>query len=77
MDNGVMQGVDIYAQRLNSAGTAVWPADGAPISTAPLHQMYPKIASDNSGGAIIVWEDGRTGSTVDLYAQGISTSGNQ
>jgi hypothetical protein len=77
MDNGVMQGVDIYAQRLNSAGTTVWPADGAPISTAPLHQMYPKIASDNSGGAIIVWEDGRTGSMVDLYAQGISTSGKQ
>jgi hypothetical protein len=77
MDNGVMQGVDIYAQRLNSTGTAVWPADGAPISTAPLHQMYPKIAADDSGGAIIVWEDDRTGSTVDLYAQGISTSGNQ
>ncbi len=75
--NGTIQGVDTYAQRLNSDGVAQWAADGAAISTATLHQMYPKIATDNSGGAIIIWEDQRTGSTVDLYAQGISFNGNQ
>ena len=75
--NGTVQGVDTFAQRLNSEGTVRWTTDGAAISTAALHQMYPKIASDNSGGAIILWEDERTGSTVDLYAQGISTSGKQ
>lgn len=75
--NGTIQGVDTFAQRLNAEGVAQWPTDGAAISTATLHQMYPKIASDNSGGAIIIWEDSRTGSTVDLYAQGISTSGKQ
>jgi hypothetical protein len=76
-NNGVLQGVDTYAQRLNSEGTAVWQANGTPISAAALHQMYPKIAADNSGGAIIVWEDQRTGSAVNLYAQGISTGGKQ
>ncbi len=75
--NGTIQGVDTFAQRLDSDGIAHWPADGAAISTATLHQMYPKIASDNSGGAIIIWEDDRSGSTVDLYAQGISISGKQ
>lgn len=75
--NGTIQGVDTFAQRLNSEGAAQWTTDGAAISTAALHQMYPKIASDNSGGAIILWEDERTGSSVDLYAQGISTSGKQ
>jgi hypothetical protein len=77
MNNGVLQGVDTFAQRINDDGTALWTTDGEAISTADLHQMYPKIASDNSGGAIILWEDERTGSTVGLYAQGISTSGKQ
>jgi hypothetical protein len=75
--NGTIQGVDTYAQRLNSDGVAQWPVDGAAISTATLHQMYPKIASDSSGGAIIIWEDSRASSAVDLYAQGISISGRQ
>ena len=77
LNNGVLQGVDTFAQRLNNDGIAQWTTDGAAISTAALHQMYPKIASDNSGGAIIIWEDSRTGSAVDLYAQGISISGKQ
>lgn len=77
LNNGALQGVDTFAQRLSNDGTSLWATDGAAISTADLHQMYPKIAADNSGGAIILWEDQRTGSTVDLYAQGISTSGKQ
>lgn len=77
MPNGVIQGVDTFAQRLNNEGIAQWTTDGAAISTADLHQMYPKITSDDAGGAIILWEDERTGSTVDLYAQGISISGKQ
>lgn len=75
--NGILQGVDTFAQRLNNDGEAQWITNGAAISTADLHQMYPKIASDNSGGAVILWEDQRTGSSVDLYAQGISISGKQ
>jgi len=39
--------------------------------------MYPKIVADSSGGAIVVWEDERSGTSVDIYAQGISTSGHQ
>lgn len=77
MNSGVLQGVDTFAQRLNNAGAAQWTTDGTAISTADLHQMYPQITFDHSGGAIIVWEDSRTGSAVDLYAQGISFSGNQ
>ena len=72
-----IQGVDTFAQRISSSGTALWTADGAAISAADLHQMYPKIASDNSGGAIIIWEDSRSVSAVDIYAQGVSTSGRQ
>ncbi len=77
VNNGVLEGVDTFAQGLSNGGTTLWTIDGVAISTADLHQMYPKIASDNSGGAIIIWEDERTGTSVDLYAQGISTSGKQ
>lgn len=76
-NNGVLQGVDTFAQRISNDGIALWTTDGEAISTADLHQKYPKIASDESGGAIILWEDERTGATVDLYAQGISISGKQ
>ena len=77
INSGVLQGVDTFAQRINDEGTALWTADGEVISTADLHQMYPKIASDGSGGAVIIWEDDRTGTAVDIYAQGISISGKQ
>jgi hypothetical protein len=65
---------DIYAQRVNAAGNAVWTADGAPICTAGAHQYDPEIASDDEGGAIIVWRDGRNESTH-AYAQRIERNG--
>jgi len=77
LNNGIIQGVDIFVQRINASGNAVWTENGKAVSTADLHQMYPKIVADRSGGAIVVWEDERSGTSVDIYAQGISTSGHQ
>ncbi len=65
---------DIYAQRVNSAGTVQWTTDGIAISTAAGEQIYPQLISDNSGGAIITWEDGRSG-TDDIYAQHVNRFG--
>jgi hypothetical protein len=67
-------GSDIYAQRINSAGVVQWTADGVAISTAAFNQTYPIIASDSAGGAIITWNDFRSGG-VDIYAQRINSSG--
>lgn len=58
---------------------AAWstdPATNNAISTASNDQSYPKIVSDGSGGAIIVWEDKRSGTNTDIYAQRIDVSGN-
>jgi hypothetical protein len=66
---------DIYAQRINSAGVVQWTADGVAISTAADDQYYPTIVSDGSGGAIITWEDYRSG-PADIYAQRIDNAGN-
>jgi predicted lipoprotein with Yx(FWY)xxD motif len=67
---------DIYAQRINAAGVVQWTADGVPISTDANNQMYPTIVSDGVGGAIITWQDDRSGgSNFDIYAQRIDAAG--
>lgn len=65
---------DIYAQRIDASGAFLWTPAGELICSAPNNQYEPAIASDDSGGAIIVWEDFR-GATEDLYAQRIDPTG--
>jgi hypothetical protein len=65
---------DIYAQRVSNAGVLLWPADAA-VCTASYPQSEPQIVPDGYGGAIIVWQDVRTGSTNDIYVQRISSGG--
>ena len=64
---------DIYAQRLNAAGTAQWASGGVAVCTAAGDQLEPKLVADGLGAAILVWEDYRTG-TADLYGQHIISS---
>ena len=66
---------DIYAQRIAADGTPQWTASGVALCTASGNQEFPTIASDGAGGAIITWQDGRPGTTIDVYAQRISTTG--
>jgi hypothetical protein len=67
----------IYAQHVLSSGLAdpAWPANGRPVCTAINTQDLPIIASDGAGGAIVAWEDFRTLSTYDIYAQHVLVSG--
>jgi hypothetical protein len=68
---------DIYAQRVASWGVPVWEADGVAVCTAYQNQLFPAIASDGSGGAIIVWQDARSAgsSDNDIYAQRVDAAG--
>ncbi len=66
---------DIYAQRIDGSGTVQWTADGVAVCTAPGDQSYMTATSDGAGGLIAVWEDHRSGTTEDLYAQRIDVSG--
>ncbi len=69
-------GWDIYAQRVDAAGTAQWTSGGAAISQAIDDQFAPVVASDGAGGAIIAWEDLRNPITGrDIYAQRIDDAG--
>jgi hypothetical protein len=75
--NEGVYGTDIYAQHIDSRGRKLWKETGVVICNASLNQFWPQIESDGSGGAIIVWQDCRTGfSNFDIYAQRITRDGN-
>jgi hypothetical protein len=69
-----MANADIYAQRLNGAGTPQWAANGVPVSTAPGVQGNVQLVTDGSGGAILAWTDTRSGN-FDIFAQRVSSAG--
>jgi len=67
---------DIYSQKINSSGNVQWTADGVATCTAIRSQGAPEICNDRAGGAIITWEDSRSGSNNKIYAQRINSLGN-
>jgi hypothetical protein len=65
---------NIWAQRLDSSGNALWLADGLPVCQFSGSQFQPKLVADFAGGAIVVWTDARSG--VDkIYAQRLDANG--
>lgn len=66
---------DIYAQRIDDEGTVLWTTDGEAICTASGGQQHPRIIPDGSGGAIIAWEDERSGAYTDVRIQRIDELG--
>ncbi|MGD1047199.1 MAG: FlgD immunoglobulin-like domain containing protein [Candidatus Krumholzibacteriaceae bacterium] len=65
---------DIYAQRVNGSGAVQWTADGVAVCTETGYQDDPAITSGSADGAIITWEDDRSGSSH-IYAQRLNASG--
>ncbi len=67
---------DIYAQRVGPGGAIVWAVDGIVLdNNVGYDQINPSIVSDDSGGAIVTWQDYRTGVTSDVYAQRVAAAG--
>ncbi|MDD5382231.1 MAG: hypothetical protein PHH60_01055 [Candidatus Margulisbacteria bacterium] len=66
--------VDLYAQKINSAGLALWRTDGLPIAAAREMQESPTLVTTPKGNVILAWQDNRFGN-YDLYAQKISPDG--
>jgi len=46
------------------------------VCASTVQQESPKIGFDGSNGAIIAWEDKRSGSTYNIYAQKLNSAGN-
>jgi hypothetical protein len=68
---------DIYAQRLTASGAVhpSWPAGGLAVCDYASFQNTPQLVSDGAGGAIITWQDLRTGTNDDVYAQHVTAAG--
>jgi len=65
---------EIFAQRMNASGVAMWLTNGVIISKQDSN-YNPVIVSDDSGGAIIVWQSYNGSPTADIYAQRINSMG--
>ena len=70
-------GSDVYATHVKADGSLdpAWPVDGTALCTAFGGQVNHSIAGDGTGGAIVSWEDSRTGVASDIYAQHVQASG--
>lgn len=69
-------GSDIYAQRINGLGFALWPFNGVAICAETGAQDSPVIVNDTMGGLIIAWSDARAGdSFIDIYAKRVTYDG--
>ena len=65
---------DVYAQRVDASGAVLWTADGVALCTAAGPQQSPAIITDGAGGALVAWQDRRSGG-YDVYAQRVDASG--
>ncbi|GEM_PF-6430060 len=61
---------DIYAQRIDASGNAVWGSNGIAIAAGDEDEVLPELAPDGSGGAIIAWKRGSS-----IFVQRIDSSG--
>ncbi|MHB8895678.1 MAG: hypothetical protein ACYC99_10960 [Candidatus Geothermincolia bacterium] len=70
---------EIYAQRVCLNGTigASWPVNGVELRGNGLshNALDPQIIPDGAGGAIVTWEDRRSGSELHIYAQKVNVAG--
>lgn len=65
---------DIYAQKLDDYGNALWTNDGIVVCNAIRYQSSPKVCRDENGGVIISWIDSRS-TDYNVYAQRINSAG--
>ncbi|MBN1127962.1 MAG: hypothetical protein JXA71_03190, partial [Chitinispirillaceae bacterium] len=66
---------DIYVQRLDTSGTALFTANGVAVTSASGDQTNPQMVDDGAGGAIILWQDLRSTIDYNIFAQRIGATG--
>jgi hypothetical protein len=68
---------DLFAQRIDRKGIALWEKNGLAVSTSLNTQCFPVLIGDGTGGAIVIWQDDRQKEKTywDIYAQRINGQG--
>lgn len=67
---------NIFAQKLNLYGEALWKKDGLPIIQLYGEQSVPKIIPDEMSGAFVCWLD-KSNRIAQVYIQRINEEGNK
>ncbi len=67
---------DIYMQKVDTTGAALWGETGIRATIADGRQEDPVMVSDGQGGAFLAWIDYRDDEYGDVYAQHIDSEGN-
>ncbi|MFN8587575.1 MAG: FlgD immunoglobulin-like domain containing protein [Candidatus Eisenbacteria bacterium] len=65
---------DVYVQRYDGAGRALWTAGGVLACGATGDQTNVHLVADGTGGALLAWQDDR-GSATKVLAQRVSAQG--
>jgi len=67
---------DVYSQHVLASGAVdpAWPVDGRAVCTAAGDQGTLTACQDGAGGAIVSWQDLRSG-TNDIYAERVLSTG--
>ncbi len=73
-DGRIVSDESVYAQRVDGAGVALWAVNGVAVCNLPNSQRESNILGDGAGGAMVFWDDYRSGQG-DLYAQRLNASG--
>ncbi|MCU0344177.1 MAG: T9SS type A sorting domain-containing protein [Ignavibacterium sp.] len=66
---------DIFVQRVHRGGSTMWTLNGVAVSTAQYSQIGVTLIGDGHEGAILAWMDQRRGAYLDIYGQGIDSTG--
>lgn len=67
---------DIYCQRVDQDGVALWAANGLAVAMGAGNEDQPTMCSDGSGGVIIVWQDKNDDPVfANLYGQRLDANG--
>ncbi len=70
-------GVDqLFAQRIDVNGIVMWTTDGVALAPSSGVQTFPQISSDGLNGAVVAWQDNRSGIDYDIYSQRVDGNGN-
>ena len=72
-DNRFATANDIYAARVDTAGTVLDPS-GIPISIVAADKNSPAVAFDGTN-ALVIWADKRSGTSFDIYGARVSAAG--
>jgi hypothetical protein len=67
---------NIFAQRINAAGTKIWATAGITIANLTTSSAVPTAQPDKQGGVFIIWQDSRgPSSNRKVFGQHLNSSG--